>query len=92
MEIEDRIEQAAQWMVQAVRSGDGLYQMAAMSTIAEKFGQDLTYYSDTGVLSIDKRVLARFRKLTEGEVVWSRLYKYWRLRKPGDGPGRQVMY
>jgi hypothetical protein len=92
MEIEDRIEQAAQWMAERARSANGLYQLTAVGEISRLFGDDLTYYTQMGVLSIDKRVLARFRKLTERDVVWSRLGKYWRTRKADDGPGRQAAF
>ncbi|EPL7296504.1 DUF6953 family protein [Klebsiella pneumoniae] len=42
-----------------------------------------------GNLSIDKKVLAKFRKLTNDTVIWDRGEKAWRKRQGYDAPGRQ---
>jgi putative transposase len=59
------------------------------SSIAEQFGDTFVYTNENGSLSIDKKVLAAFRKLTGDSVVWQRAGRLWRMREPSDEPGRQ---
>lgn len=52
-------------------------------------GSEFLYRNASGGLSIDKRVLKEFWKLTTDAVVWERA-GYWRRRKAGDPAGRQA--
>ena len=70
------------------RKGD-LYQDAIVREIAKKFGSQFTYSNDNGNDAIRKDVLSAFRKVSKGNVVWKREDRYWRMRKPGDPPGRE---
>lgn len=89
-------KQVAQWMIDRLEAtDDGLLQVDAVSGIEEKFGDEFTYISDIGEKSIDKNVLAQFRKLTNDDVVWVTLHgggfwagAHWRKREVGDSPGR----
>ena len=79
--------EAAAWMRQKVLSEGELYQDAAAVELAEYNDEQLAYYDDYGSLSIGKRVLAEFKKMTP-DFVYSRREKYWRAREPEDEPGR----
>ena len=77
----------AAWMNEQIRTKGELYQDHAFHDIDQLFGADFAYVSERGSLVIDPAVLRAFNKLTP-DVVWSRTYRYWRLREPGDEPGR----
>ena len=89
-------KQVAQWMVDRLEEADaGLLQVDAVSGIEKQFGDDFTYISDIGEKSIDRNVLAQFRKLTGDDIVWVTLHgggfwadAHWRKRGVGDSPGR----
>jgi hypothetical protein len=66
-----------------------LAQDLAVRHIAKNFGKDLTYMDESGNLAISRKVLAAFRQLTEGTVIWERGEKQWRRRRPRDPEGRQ---
>ena len=82
----------AQWMCGELQRQRGvLYQDEAASQIVERFGDDpFTYINEHGNLAIDRGVLAAFRTLTKGSVVWDRSERLWRWREDYDPPGRQV--
>ncbi|WP_404999754.1 DUF6953 family protein, partial [Escherichia coli] len=44
----------------------------------KQFGDTFVYLNANGNLSIDKKVLAKFRKLTNDTVIWERGEKAWR--------------
>ncbi|GAA5207582.1 DUF6953 family protein [Streptomyces thinghirensis] len=58
--------------------------MDSADRIASDFDEGLTYVNDNGNLAISKEVLAAFRKLSEGTVVWERA-------GPGSGAGARRM-
>ena len=59
--------------------------------IQEKFGESFVYENENGNLAISRQVLADFRHLTEGKVVWEREEKRWRLLDAGESyEGRAV--
>lgn len=61
-----------------------LFQVDAVSGIEKNFGADFIGVNDQGNQSISPKVLAAFRKLTEGQVVWSRSEFCWRRKRAGD--------
>lgn len=79
----------AQWMVEELTRLGQLYQQTVVYDIASKFGDEFTYHNNNGNLAIDAKVLAEFRKLTGDKVVWSKSYRFWRLRESSDQPGRK---
>lgn len=82
---------AAQWMLTQItdsRSGE-LWQMDAADHISKNFDEGLTYINDNGNLAISKDVLAAFRKLSDGQVVWERGLRYWRRRTERDPEGKR---
>ena len=82
-------EAVAEWMVEELRELGWLYQDEAVEQIRKRFGKDFIYVSESGVESIDTRVLKAFRKLSESEVVWEFSERAWRFRTPDDIPGRR---
>ena len=80
---------AAQWMLTQVPENGELWQMDAADRIASDFDEGLTYINDNGNLAIGKEVLAAFRKLSEGTVVWERGPRFWRRREESDPTGRR---
>ena len=78
----------ALWMLKQLEREDHLDQQRAATNIAETFGTQFTYVTDSGNLAIEQKVLYQFRRLTEDVIVWSRSERYWRRRVPGDATGR----
>lgn len=69
-----------------------LYQEEAAYSISDQFGEEHIYYNDNGNPAISMDVLKEFNKLTRDTVVWVRSQRFWRLREPGDEPGRLAEY
>jgi hypothetical protein len=82
-------KQVAEWMLDELKRKGDLYQDSVVGEIAKKFGGQFTYTNDNGNEAIRKDVLFEFRKLSKDTAVWEREERYWRMRKPGDGPGRE---
>ncbi|MFF9003691.1 DUF6953 family protein [Streptomyces achromogenes] len=80
---------AARWMLTQVTENGELWQMDAADRIASDFDEGLTYTNDNGNLAISKEVLAAFRKMSEGTVVWERGLRYWRRRTEQDPAGKR---
>ena len=76
----------AAYMLQRLNEEDILYQEVVVYEIQDTFGDEFVYTNENGNLAIDRRVLAEFRKLTEGQVVWSRRERFWRRREDYDDP------
>lgn len=83
------IDDVAEWMKSQVELSSRLYQEVAVYKIKSLFGDNFVYINANGNLSIDKKVLAKFKKLTGDEVIWERGDKAWRKRTPYDKSGRQ---
>ena len=79
----------AEWMLQELTRVQFLYQEEVVYHIASKFGDKFTYDNQNGNLSIDRRVLAEFRKITSDTVVWERGERMWRMRADYDEPGKR---
>jgi hypothetical protein len=84
-------EMVAFWMLNEIEKDGVLYQETAVFDIAEKFGEKFTSENERGNASIDKTVLAAFRKISENLVVWVRGERMWRKRENYDEPGRQQL-
>jgi hypothetical protein len=82
-------ETVAAWMLEQVEHVGWFEQMSAVDDIEATFGSEYVYQNDRGTMSIDRRVLRAFAKVSEASVVWSRSERNWRLRVPTDPPGRQ---
>jgi len=65
-----------------------LYQEEAVYGIMENFGEEYTYLNENGNPVIDRKVLKKFRKLTDKTIVWIQSEKYWRFREEGDENSR----
>ena len=83
------VDDVAQWMKSELENTNWLYQETVVYKIKELFGDTFVYLNANGNLSIDKKVLAKFRKLTNDTVIWERGEKAWRKRQGYDAPGRQ---
>ncbi|WP_099659711.1 DUF6953 family protein [Proteus terrae] len=83
------VDDVAQWMKSELENTNWLYQETVVYKIKELFGDTFVYLNANGNLSIDKKVLAKFRKLTNDTVIWERGEKAWRKRQGYDTPGRQ---
>jgi hypothetical protein len=81
-------KEVAEWMAQQLDASPGqeLFQEDAAWHIQEEFGQHFTRVNADGGLSIARRVLVEFRKLTADTVVWERGCKAWRKRQHYDPP------
>ncbi len=83
------IDDVADWMRSQVINSPRLYQEYAARQIKNQFGSDFVYTNDNGNLAIDKKVLAKFKRLTGDIVIWERGDKAWRKRSAHDQTGRQ---
>ena len=82
-------QDVAEFMLNKVITEHELYQADVVDDIEQNFGQQFVYENDNGNMSIDKKVLATFKKISEETVVWEKSSKSWRLREQDDDPGRQ---
>jgi hypothetical protein len=83
----EKVKDIAIWMLEKCREDGVLYQDHAAGLIREKFGEEYIPDNNRGNPSIRKDILAAFRKLTEGLVIWSKSERRWRLRAGYDEPG-----
>jgi len=79
------MEQAiAEWMLGEFEKDGELFQVDAVSGIERLFGTEYVGTGNGGSQAISPKVLAEFRRLTEGTVVWSRSERCWRRKSPID--------
>lgn len=83
------VDDVTQWMKSELENTNWLYQETVVYKIKELFGDTFVYLNANGNLSINKKVLAKFRKLTNDTVIWERGEKAWRKRQGYDALGRQ---
>ncbi|MGR3972518.1 DUF6953 family protein [Shewanella sp. 1180_01] len=76
-------KKVAEWMLTQFQ-GRMLYQEEIVWRMKNEFGNEYVYTNDNGNYAIDKKVLAEFRKLTEGKVTWSRGEKAWTMEREGQ--------
>jgi hypothetical protein len=88
-------KEIAEWMVEQINVNEQLLQVDAVAAIKDLFGKAFVYRSEIGELSIDRRILYQFRKLTKDDVVWATHHgggfypdAHWRKRERSDSPGR----
>lgn len=74
----------AQWMLAELEKSSCLYQEDAVHRIKSKFGGEFVYENENGNPAISRKVLAEFRRLTEGKVMWDRYEKFWQKLEPGE--------
>lgn len=79
----------ANWILAKVRTSDEVFQEELVYEIQETFGDEFVYENENGNLAINRKVLNAFTKVSGDEIVWERGTRLWRLRQPGDEPGRQ---
>ena len=80
----------AEWMLSRLEEAGCLYQEEAVFHLVRIGADELLRINDGGNQVLGKPVLAEFRKLTEGTVMWARGEKCWRPRENGEGPGRSA--
>jgi hypothetical protein len=85
---------AARWMLAQITdtTGGELWQADAAAHIEAHYDEGLTYINDNGNVAISKEVLAAFRKMSEGTVVWERGSRFWRQRAGYDPEGQRQAY
>jgi len=69
----------AEWMLSRLESDGVLYQADAAYLIVERFGERYCYYTDSGYLAIDLKVLYHFKRKANGRVAWFPNTKSWRM-------------
>jgi DNA-binding IclR family transcriptional regulator len=80
--------QVAEWMLAKLHASGWLSQEDTVYEVAQRFGNEFTYWNANGNLAIAKQVLSEFRRLTGDTVVWSRSDRCWRFRQKYDQPSR----
>jgi hypothetical protein len=88
MKSKHKAQKVAEWMLKELKRLGKLHQDTAVYEIAEKFGSRFTYDNEDGNLAIRIDILDAFRELAKDSVVWVHEDRYWRMRAPGDEPGR----
>ncbi len=83
------VDDVAEWMVSQLNKTHRLYQEVIVRDTRANFGGAFVYINDSGNYAIDKKVLVKFRKLTDDIAIWERGDKAWRKRESYDKPGRQ---
>ena len=78
----------AEWMAEQLAEHKSLDQESVFHQIREQFGEEFARQHDDGGLSIDKRVIQAFAKLTGDDVVWEPGNLRWTYREPFHRPGR----
>jgi hypothetical protein len=76
-------KKAAEWMLTQFK-GRYLYQEEVVWKMKKEFGDDYIKINDSGNYGIHNKVLAEFRKLTVGKVIWSRGEKCWTMAREGQ--------
>lgn len=84
-------QDVAEWMYDQFKNTSFLFQEAVVMEIHREFGRDFVYINQNGNWAISKKVLAIFKKLTDGQAVWDRGARAWRKPYPNETyTGRQV--
>ena len=80
------VHDVAAFMLKRLNEAKTLYQEVVVQEIQYQYGNEFVYINENGNLAISRKVLSEFRKLTEGQVVWSRGERYWRFRLDYEAP------
>jgi Family of unknown function (DUF6953) len=73
-------KEVAQWMLDQMGDSDWLHQEAIAERIQMSCGEEFIYRNKNGKRGIRKAVLAEFRKLTQGQLVWVLSERAWRRK------------
>jgi hypothetical protein len=73
-------KEVAQWMLDQMGGSDLLYQDSIAERIETSCGEEFVYKNKNGKRGIRKAVLAEFRKLTQGQLVWVLSERAWRRK------------
>ena len=93
MADDPNVEAIAQWMYAELEATGRLSQSMARQKIRADFGEAYLYKNRNRNSAIREDILARFRELTLGPVVWVRRSRAWRKRRAEDPLGsRQVRF
>lgn len=83
-------EEIAQWMIDQFKERRTITQESMVRLIIRTFGREWSYKNKNGNLAIHKDVLAEFRKLNDGSIVWDRAYRHWQVKKPKNDPAKDA--
>lgn len=81
-------QEVASFMAAEFQRRGTLYEDYIVSEIEQRFGDFFLHDTGCGGQLIRKQVLEQFARLTPN-AVWSVGEKCWRVRQPGDKPGRK---
>jgi hypothetical protein len=73
-------KEVAQWMLDQMGDAHWLHQEAIAQRIQMSCGEEFIYKNKNGKCGIRKAVLAEFRKLTQGRLVWVLSERAWRRK------------
>ena len=82
-------QDVARWMADQVTRSGVLDQAATAERLGRTYGAAFAIKNRNGTWAIARPVLAAFRRLTAGTVVWEPSILAWRLRTPDDPPDRR---
>ncbi|WP_407107280.1 DUF6953 family protein [Rhodococcus aetherivorans] len=71
-------EDIACWMIKQFDDQRTISQYAMVTRIKKTFGPEWVYKNENGNPAIHKGVLAEFRKLHNGSIVWDKSYRQWK--------------
>jgi hypothetical protein len=73
-------KEVAQWMLDQLGDAHWLHHEAIAQRIQMSCGEKFIYKNKNGKCGIRKAVLAEFRKLTQGQLVWVLSERAWRRK------------
>ena len=86
----ERARKIAKWMLAQLDKNNGYLEHYPVISHLHDTDKDLVYMNRNGGWAIDPTVLAAFRKLTEGKIVWSRGELRRRIRNKYDNPAKRL--
>lgn len=75
--VENTVNEIAEWMFNEVKSSGTLYQTDAVNYIINHYGETYIYVNENGNQSISKDVKKAFKKLHAGRAAWERDSFFW---------------
>jgi hypothetical protein len=87
----ERSRVVAKWMLAQLEKNNGYLEHYPVISHLHDTDKELLYMNRNGGWAVDPAVLAAFRKLTEGKVVWSRGELRWRRRNKYDDPTKRLV-
>ena len=80
----------ANWMQSELLAHGCLYQDDVVDYAVKRSSENLVRENSEGNLVLGHDILYEFKSLNNENVVWVRSGRYWRLRVPEDGKGRET--